>query len=39
MANEMLRVDIEKWREAKNVEMRRLMVQSADDHVQYHQKV
>ena len=39
VANEQLRVDIEKWREAKNREMGQLMQTFADNHITYHQKV
>ena len=35
----MLRVDIEKWGEAKNKEMCSLMKHVADSHIDYHQKV
>ena len=38
-ANEQLRVDIEKWHEAKNREVSKLMRQVSDNHVNYHQKV
>lgn len=37
-ANEQLRVDIEKWHEAKNREISSLMRQVADHHVDYHEK-
>ncbi len=37
--NEMLRVDIEKWGEAKDREMCSLMTNFADSHITYHQKV
>ena len=38
-ANEELRVDVEKWHEAKNKEVCQLMRQFANNHVEYHQKV
>lgn len=38
-ANEQLRVDIEKWHEAKNKEVCQFMRQFATNHREYHQKV
>lgn len=38
-ANEELRVDMEKWHEAKNKEVCQFMRQFASNHVDYHQKV
>ena len=38
-ANEELRVDVEKWHEAKNKEVCQFMRQFASNHVDYHQKV
>lgn len=38
-ANEQLRVDIEKWHEAKNKEICQFMRQFATNHMEYHQKV
>ena len=38
-ANEALRVDIEKWREAKDIELGVVMRRVADGHIKYHQKV
>ena len=38
-ANEELRVDVEKWHEAKNKEVCQIMRQAADNHIDYHQKV
>ncbi|CAI8023502.1 Sorting nexin-30 [Geodia barretti] len=37
-ANEELRVDVEKWHEAKNKEVCQFMRQFASNHVDYHQK-
>ena len=37
-ANEALRVDIEKWREAKDIELGVVMRRVADGHIKYHQK-
>ena len=39
IANEQLRVDIEKWKEAKNKELGKVMSVFADNHIAYHQKV
>ena len=39
IANEKLRVDIEKWQEAKDQEMASLCSTFADNHINYHQKV
>lgn len=39
IANEQLRVDVEKWREAKDKEMAKLMTTFADNHINYHRKV
>lgn len=38
-ANEQLRVDVEKWHEAKNKEVCQFMRQFAINHMEYHQKV
>lgn len=38
-ANEQLRVDMEKWHEAKNKEVCQIMRQFATNHREYHQKV
>jgi len=38
-ANEMLRVDIEKWGGSKDREVATLMKNVANDHIDYHQKV
>ena len=38
-ANEMLRVDIEKWGASKDREMCSLMKHLGDSHITYHQKV
>ena len=38
-ANEQLRVDVEKWHEAKNKEVCQFMRQFANNHMEYHQKV
>lgn len=38
-ANEELRVDIDKWKEAKDREMNKLMKKVADNHIDFHQKV
>ena len=38
-ANEELRVDIDKWKEAKDREVSSLMRKVADDHINFHQKV
>lgn len=38
-ANEELRVDIDKWKEAKDREVVSLMRKVADDHINFHQKV
>ena len=38
-ANEELRVDIDKWKEAKDREINRLMRKVSDDHINFHQKV
>lgn len=38
-ANEQLRVDIEKWHEAKNIQWSAVMREWAGHHVNYHQKV
>ena len=38
-ANEQLRVDIEKWHEAKDVQWSAVMRNWAGNHVNYHQKV
>ena len=38
-ANEMLRVDIEKWGDSKDREVCSLMNEVAKDHITYHQKV
>ena len=38
-ANEELRVDIDKWKEAKDRELSALMRKVADDHINFHQKV
>jgi hypothetical protein len=37
-ANEQLRVDVEKWHEAKNKEVCQFMRQFATNHMEYHQK-
>ena len=39
IANEQLRVDIEKWKEAKNKELGKVMSVFADNHIAYHQRV
>lgn len=39
VANEELRVDVEKWKEAKDKEMAELMTTFADNHINYHTKV
>ncbi len=39
IANEKLRVDIEKWKEAKDQEISNLCCTFADNHIDYHQKV
>ena len=39
IANKQLRVDIEKWKEAKNKELGKVMSVFADNHIAYHQKV
>ena len=39
IANEQLRVDIEKWKEAKNKELGKVMSVFADNHIAYNQKV
>ena len=39
IANEQLRVDIEKWKETKNKELGKVMSVFADNHIAYHQKV
>ena len=38
-ANEELRVDIDKWKEAKDKEVSSLMRKVSDDHINFHQKV
>ena len=38
-ANEELRVDIDKWKEAKDREINSLMRKVADDHINFHQQV
>ena len=39
VANEKLRVDIEKWTDAKDRELRDMMTHWAGNHVNYHNKV
>ena len=39
IANEKLRVDIEKWKEAKDHEMSELCTTFADNHISYHKRV
>ena len=38
-SNEQLRVDIEKWKEAKDVELKSIFVNWADNQIQYHERV
>ncbi len=39
IANEQLRVDIEKWKDAKDGEIASLMTTFADNHINHHRKV
>ena len=39
VANEKLRVDIEKWTDAKDRELRDMMTHWASNHINYHSKV
>jgi hypothetical protein len=39
VANEQLRVDVEKWKEAKDEEMVKLMTTFSNNHISYHNKV
>lgn len=38
-ANEQLRVDVEKWQEAKDIQWSAVMREWAGNHINYHQKV
>ena len=39
IANEQLRVDVEKWKEEKDKDITNLMTTFADNHINHHQKV
>ena len=39
VANEQLRVDLEKWKEAKDKELGKVMGTFADNHINHHTKV